>query len=81
MTVYQPDRWQRHYWQTNQRYYVAEVTQDLFGNWLLRRCWGSRTSARGNQQHVAADNYPAALVALDEIAKKRKKRGYSRRYS
>ena len=52
MPTYSPDRWQRHSWQTDSRYYMAEVTQDLFGQWQLHRTWGSRTSARGGEQRL-----------------------------
>ncbi len=76
MYTYSPDRWQRCHWQTASRYYVAEVTQDLFGQWLVRRCWGSRTSARGNEQHLSAANYEAAERLLDATAKRRRARGY-----
>ena len=41
MSIYSPDRWLRYSWQTNSRYYIAEVTQDLFGQWQLHRTWGA----------------------------------------
>jgi hypothetical protein len=76
MPTYSPDRWQRQYWQTDSRYYMAEVTQDLFGQWLLCRCWGSRMSARGNEQRLPVATYEEALRLLHATAKRRKQRGY-----
>lgn len=76
MPSYNPDRWQRCHWQTDRRYYMAEVTQDLFGQWLLHRRWGSRTSARGGEQRMIAASYDEALHLLQVTAKRRKRRGY-----
>ena len=77
MPTYSPDRWQRRYWQTDNRYYMAEVTQDLFGQWQLHRSWGSRTSARGGEQHLNAASYEEVMRLLQVTAKRRKTRGYS----
>lgn len=76
MHCYMPDRWQRHRWQTDSRFYIVEVTQDLFGHWQLHRCWGSRTSARGNEQRLFADSYEEAIRLFQVTAKRRKQRGY-----
>lgn len=76
MPSYSPDQWQRCYWQTDSRYYLAEVTQDIFGQWLVCRRWGSRTSARGNEQTIPTLNYNEALKFLEATAKRRKQRGY-----
>ena len=76
MTTYSPDRWQRHSWQTDSRYYMAEVTQDLFGQWQLHRTWGSCTSARGGEQRLHAASYEEALYLLQVTVKRRKQRGY-----
>ena len=76
MPTYSPDRWQRHSWQTDSRYYMAEVTQDLFGQWQLHRTWGSRTSARGGEQRLNTASYDEALQLLKVTAKRRKQRGY-----
>ena len=76
MQHYATDRWHRQQWQTATRYYIAEVTQDLFGEWQLHRCWGSRTSARGNEQHLPTASYEEALALLQATEKRRKQRGY-----
>lgn len=73
---YQPEQWQRWHWQTAQRYYIAELTQDLFGQWLVCRTWGSRTSARGNQKFLPTASYEHALRLLHTTNQRRKARGY-----
>ncbi len=78
MPSYSPNRWQRYYWQTESRYYIAEVTQDLFGQWLLARRWGSRTSACGNEQRLPVASYEEALHLLKATSKRRQARGYER---
>ena len=76
MLTYRPDRWQRHSWQTETRYYMAEVTQDLFGQWQLHRTWGSRTSARGGEQRLSVASHEEAVQLLQVTAKRRAARGY-----
>ena len=76
MPTYSPDRWQRHHWQTDSRYYMAEVTQDLFGQWQLHRTWGSRTSARGGEQRLPVAEYEEALRLLQRTGRRRKQHGY-----
>ena len=76
MPTYSPDRWQRQHWQTGTRYYMAEVTQDLFGQWQLHRTWGSRTSARGGEQRLSVTSHEEAVQLLQVTAKRRAARGY-----
>lgn len=76
MMPYQSDRWMTLRWQTDTRYYVAEVMQDLFGNWLLRRSWGGLRSARSQSMTVHADSYEHALQLLADVQKRRTQRGY-----
>jgi len=75
---YSVDSWTKSCWTTASRYYIAEVTQDLFGTWLLRRSWGGLGSRRGSSMTITAENYEEALSLLDDTAKRRLKRGYVR---
>lgn len=75
---YQPHRWVTKRWETDCRYYVAELEQDFFGELQVKRSWGGRHSRRGNSMTIHADNYTHALHLLDEVAKRRKSRGYTR---
>jgi hypothetical protein len=76
MPHYELARWRRRRWETDRRYYVAEVRQDLWGRWLLYRRWGSRTTARGNHQTLPADSYEEALALLAAPLGRGRQRGY-----
>lgn len=70
------DRWITKRWQTHRRYYVVEVTQNLWGNWLVRRSWGGLGNHRGNSMTTLAADYEQALQLLEEVTKRRQQRGY-----
>lgn len=76
MPRYDPQHWTRYHWQTDRRYYVAEIKQDLFGTWLCQCLWGALNSHRGSSKTFMADDYPAALAQLEAIAKRWHRRGY-----
>lgn len=65
------------FWRKGNRFYVVEVLQDLFGNWAVKRMWGSISTNRGNTKTIEAANYEHALKLLDEVEKRRKTRGYT----
>ena len=69
--------WLTYRWQKGNRYYVAELTRDLFGAWLLKRTWGSLHIHRGHSMTLRADNYAHALKLLNDVQKRRKARGYT----
>lgn len=73
---YALDRWVTRIWQTDRRYYVGEVKQDLFGRWVLMKRWGSLYSRRGNSQTIVARDYNAATRLLEDVAKQRQARHY-----
>lgn len=73
----QPECWLSKRWQTDRRYYVVEVGQDLWGNWLVKRNWGGLRSRRGNSITMPADNYEHALELLAAIEKRRLSRHYT----
>ena len=52
------------------RTYEVVLTQDLFGQWTVIHSWG------GKQSYV--ESFEAGLAALQAIARKREKGGYSR---
>lgn len=74
---YEPHQWITKRWETDRRYYVAELGQDLFGGWLIKRSWGGRHTHRGSSMTIHAHDYAHALHLLDEVAKRRKARGYT----
>jgi hypothetical protein len=65
-------------WENAQRYYLAWVQLDLFGNWLVCRRWGSLYNRMGNLRDDVVSSYEAGLFALEEIHKTRIKHHYWR---
>ncbi len=63
-------------WQKGNRYYVAELMQDMFGAWILKRTWGSIHTHRGHGKTLYADDYNHARKLLRDVEKRRKTRGY-----
>lgn len=41
MLNYQLDKYLYSFWQKDTRFYIIELCQDLWGNWLLKKTWGS----------------------------------------
>lgn len=72
----EPDRWINRRWQSESRYYTAEILQDLFGEWSLRASWGGLGSRRGNCKVTYMPDYLSAIAAMNQIAKRRQVRGY-----
>lgn len=71
------EQWLTYRWQKGNRYYVAELTQDLFGAWILKRTWGSIYTHRGQSMTLYADNYDHAFKLFRDVEKRRKARGYT----
>lgn len=57
------------------RFYRLDITTDLFGTILLRRCWG-RIGTDGRCRHDPYPDLPAARAALDALARGKQRRGY-----
>ncbi len=75
---YAVDSWVQRSWYNpdNDRCYQAELKQDLFGEWVLIRNWGS-ANRRGSQQlETVCNGYNEGLLLIDKIAKRRRQRGY-----
>lgn len=58
------------------RYYIAVVTEDLFGGWNLQRFWGGCDSRRGGQLSQHLDDPEAIEKQLHLIDRRRRQRGY-----
>jgi predicted DNA-binding WGR domain protein len=57
------------------RFYAMQVTRDLFGGWALLREWG-RVGSPGRMRADAFADEAAARVALERLARRKRKRGY-----
>lgn len=61
------EQWLIHRWQKGNRYYVAELMQDLFGIWILKRTWGSIDTYRGHTKTLYTNNYDDAIKLLSNL--------------
>lgn len=66
--------WRR--WETSTRYYVVLLHRDLLGDWVLTVAHGGRSNNLGALVHRAVGSREAGIVALENIAKTRKRHGY-----
>jgi hypothetical protein len=60
------------------RYYQVFLDQDLFGDWTLIKVWGGIGSNRGRMHSTGVASYEAGVELVDEIARRRSQRGYTR---
>jgi hypothetical protein len=67
-----------HRWESEGRYYIALLYQDLFCMWLLRTVWGGRFSKLGNEKCKPVNDMASGLAALARIDAVRRRRGYYR---
>ena len=63
-------------WERGTRYYQVEVSQDLWGQWVLIQCWGRRGTALGQTRRVPCAAYADALRLLARIQRRRIQHGY-----
>lgn len=70
------DRWISQSWRTDRRYYQVDISQDLFGAWVLKRSWGGLSNHQRNSKTHAFAEYEEALKFFGVVARKRQKRGY-----
>lgn len=74
--VYEFNHWRIYEWESETRYYRAEVKQTLFGDWCVFCAWGGRTNRLGNCKTVYVENPYEAEKIVGELAKRRQRRGY-----
>ena len=73
---YNLDLWRLKIWQTNTRYYRAEIKQDIFGQWLLECQWSGRWQKGGRHVMTPLACIEDGVQALKAIEKKRHAHGY-----
>ena len=74
------NKWQNWSWQSEDRYYLLSLTQNLFNEWVITKKWGGRKT----RIHGCKTQYCKELNHAIEIAttfaqthKKRLSRGYT----
>lgn len=63
-------------WESDTRYYIAFVHQDLFGDLVLSRYWGAKETRQGGERHERLTCLEDIAVRLQEILRGRERRGY-----
>ena len=68
--------WMHVLWHTDTRWYKAELTQDLFGSWVLFLSWGSRKTRQVHTRTTCYQIWEEANREFDKVRKRRVTRGY-----
>ena len=76
MNTYTPDLWKSSFWRRETRYYSIELRQNLFGEWIVMRCWGDIGSKRGRVLEQTCDSFNSAEFVFNEAEKRRQTRKY-----
>jgi hypothetical protein len=58
------------------RFYTAVLDRDLFGQWTVKRSWGSSRNGQGGGRLTVVESFEAGVALLGVIAKRREKLGY-----
>ena len=62
--------------ETDQRYYLINLTRDLFNQWCIVCTWGSKFSKIGNQKIISVTDEEAGKILVDKLLKVRFHHGY-----
>ena len=65
--------------ESNQRGYQVELSEDLFGAFILRRRWYGLSNHRGGAKQQVFLNESDALKEIRRIMRTRERHGYRRR--
>jgi hypothetical protein len=65
-----------HRWETDTKYYKANLYRDLFNDWILEKSWGSKFSRRGGEQLVFCTSRNDGLSKIKALNSLRARRGY-----
>jgi predicted DNA-binding WGR domain protein len=77
--MYEQERWLYSAWEKDTRFYRLELLQDIWGNWIVQRNWGSQMRRGwGQSKHWQCDNYIQALQLYQNQESRRQRRGYSK---
>ena len=71
------EQWLYSVWLKETRHYSIELSQDLFGNWIVKCTWGrDKTYGAGQSNSTVCDDYEQALAIYRKEQTRRIKRGY-----
>ncbi len=58
------------------RVFVADLQQDLLGDWILTQLWSGKPQARGGGRRSVVSDQEAGFRLIQKIALKKEKSGY-----
>ena len=74
---YQLEKYLSSSWQKETRFYIIELCQDLWGNWLLKKTWGSAAKRDlGRSISTVCSDYESGVELYYKAEKRRLLRGY-----
>ncbi len=77
MLSYQLEKYLSSSWQKETRFYIIELCQDLWGNWLLKKTWGSAAKRDlGRSISTVCSDYESGVELYYKAEKRRLLRGY-----
>ena len=59
------------------RFYVLQISRDLFGLWVLTRVWGRAGAKSGQSIITSYKSKTEAAAQLEEVSGEKRKRGYA----
>ena len=64
-------------WERGTRFYILELSKDIFDNWILKRTWGTLSRFDfGQSEFQSFDRYDEAYAEYSRQFKRRRKRRY-----
>lgn len=58
------------------RVFVADLTQDLLGDWVVTQLWSGKPQMRGGGRVTVVSDQEAGFALIKKITKKKEKSGY-----
>ncbi|WP_034296196.1 WGR domain-containing protein [Herbaspirillum sp. RV1423] len=58
------------------RIFIADLTQDLLGDWIVTQSWTGKPQARGGGRVTVVSDQEAGFKMIQKIAQKKEKSGY-----
>ena len=76
---YQLEQWQHSTWKRDTRSYGLDLCQDLWGNWIVKRTWGSHLNrGAGQSKDIVCSDFEEALKLFYKQENRRQKRNYTK---
>ncbi|WP_206814864.1 hypothetical protein [Chroococcus sp. FPU101] len=74
---YEYDKWLHSKWQRNTRFYTLTLCQNIYGEWMITKTWGSAmTRGFGKSKDENCQDYQSGLQTYHKLQQRREKRGY-----